>query len=1800
MYLLQNKKRTLRRAASWVMAVAIFFSCLTISPVVAKAASNGDAALQADEGDVPSENLALWLRANDGVETDGTKVTSWKNQAGDNTFTVANGDGITLNSENGYNYLKFDGATALKGTSIDFNGKSAITLIVVGEYEGEDPRPDAYADMNTALFWCESGDWGSMSLGLYKEQVQMRFGLGTGSGGEALGVSRYDKYAKNGLSINMAVKEGGTHSLFINGANVLSESGKKEQTAGISQEMYIGKGISAGTDYYFKGKIAEVIVYDGVLSEDQVSIVNAYLRQKYNITDDGSEENTVNAIVSAELSPISVPKGTTREKLVLPFSIDVTLEEEFSNITQPTPSKNTKIPVVWDTSTFDPEKIGIPQDIYGTLNISLGKSVKDRTISTIVPVGNPNNVKAHVQVTVRDVERELYVSPVAEAGGDGTIINPFQSIQAARDAIRENGWNDNMKGDLIVWLAGGTYYVEEPIVFGPDDSGSNGYSIIYQAIPGEVPNLNGGVQVTGWEKWDENPNVYVADLDRDTKLRNLFVNGQAAKMTSTSAKTCGPYGSVTITGEEAWALDSGVEVAGVLLNWSELNFTVDSPDELTNPEDIEIRQQKTWNEVTIGISEIKSVTPGDDGGAPAAKAVNINTDPANGDRNRKQLDEIAEKYESRKNQGDTAIILQQPYGAIASCLAWQCNFEPYFAYVNFVGNVQENTGYTTFVIQNSLELLRNPGEFYFDKTDKKLYYYPEEGVRIDEAEIVAPVSEGLIRIEGTSTTDRVENLRFSGIKFTYDDKGLEVVENSEGFASVQNMAAYTKYVSNGDWHYWMYNNTDIPKGTVNVENASGIVFSGNVFTTLSSSSCISYMNDVVDSEISGNVFMETSGNSATIGHPQHVHIHDGVEDIDPMVEDNKYPVGKEGICKNIIVTNNHIENICKMYKQADSLTAFFVENVEFSHNRITNVPYAGINFGWGWQNQDDRTNYKGTNWPEYPSKTARKNVIVYNDIDRANQILTGDGGALYTLGQQEDSILAYNNVHGVRSVYTDEGTAYFEIFYNDIDYDNDNQAYNLLWYGNDSYNAGHSFIRWRDSNNNYGTSGVSAINESNLAAPEDIASGAGIEAAWLPEIKRLKKLVASTDDKYTEPPIDQLELLVSEDFENRDTGVLTQEDELLGSFMDGGVSIESEEDGTKILKIQSTDGEYQHNGFYLKGVEYENAVIEMDMRFDESHQFTHDWDAVSVQGFASTAGGEDQLKNNESLFAGSYLDKSNNLKYHYNIGSVGEHINGNQISMSVDKNIWYHVKIMILNSKYYVKMWKNGQEEPEGWQLYEGFPGEVGDKGTLRVATYKHNADSTIALSFDNIKVYGINLQVTPEIASISVNGLSKTEYMIGEELDLTGLEVTAHYSDGTSKPVAVGDCEVTGFDSSTAGEKTIVITYEGKTETFIVTVKESVPAVTVDSISVTGPTRKEYDIGEELDLTGLEVIAHYSDGTSKPVTDYRVSDFDSSVSGEKTVTVTYEDCTAEFTVTVKRTPILESITVVGPDKTKYATGEALSLEGLAVTANYNDGSSKPVAISDCKVTGFDSLKAGIKTVTVTYQDKSDTFEVEVIAPPVLEAITLRGPIKTEYGIGEKLDLTGLVVTARYSDGHEVIITEGFEVTGFDSEKIGKKEVIVSYLGKTAVFEVNITKATMTSITAEGLSKTEYFIGEDLVLDGLVITVHYSDGTSREIRDYEVSGFDSATVGTKIVTISYQGMSTTLEIVVKDNTPSQNPDNTEDQHGTGPDHQSDVSNGQLAQTGDGFSASLACILILLMTGSLVAALLQIKRKKKSI
>lgn len=164
--------------------------------------------------------------------------------------------------------------------------------------------------------------------------------------------------------------------------------------------------------------------------------------------------------------------------------------------------------------------------------------------------------------------------------------------------------------------------------------------------------------------------------------------------------------------------------------------------------------------------------------------------------------------------------------------------------------------------------------------------------------------------------------------------------------------------------------------------------------------------------------------------------------------------------------------------------------------------------------------------------------------------------------------------------------------------------------------------------------------------------------------------------------------------------------------------------------------------------------------------------------------------------------------------------------------------------------------------------------------------------------------KAVPTFDSISVTGPDTTEYDLGDELDLTGLVVTANYSDGSSREISSDAYTVSGYDADTAGKQEITVAYAGKTDTFTVTVKEESGTdpqePVLERIEVTTlPDKTEYKVGEELDLTGMVVTAYYSNHESEAVTDYTVEGFDSSAAGEVELTVRYEDKTAVFTVTV-------------------------------------------------------------------------------------------------------------------------------------------------------------------------------------------------------------------------------------------------------------------------------------------------------------
>ncbi|WP_296560153.1 lectin like domain-containing protein [uncultured Acetobacterium sp.] len=69
----------------------------------------------------------------------------------------------------------------------------------------------------------------------------------------------------------------------------------------------------------------------------------------------------------------------------------------------------------------------------------------------------------------------------------------------------------------------------------------------------------------------------------------------------------------------------------------------------------------------------------------------------------------------------------------------------------------------------------------------------------------------------------------------------------------------------------------------------------------------------------------------------------------------------------------------------------------------------------------------------------------------------------------------------------------------------------------------------------------------------------------------------------------------------------------------------------------------------------------------------------------------------------------------------------------------------------------------------------------------------------------------------------TKLTYQLGEPLDLSGLVVTGSYSDGSSRKETVTAANISGFNSATAGSKTLTISIGGKTTSYTITVKSAV-----------------------------------------------------------------------------------------------------------------------------------------------------------------------------------------------------------------------------------------------------------------------------------------------------------------------------------------------------------------------------------------
>ena len=132
---------------------------------------------------------------------------------------------------------------------------------------------------------------------------------------------------------------------------------------------------------------------------------------------------------------------------------------------------------------------------------------------------------------------DFYVSPEGNDAWSGRLAEPnaqktdgpLASVPRAQQAVRELRKKEaDRKRPVVVTLRGGTYHLDRPITFGPEDSGTEPAPVVYQAYGRERPVLSGGVRIDGWTVGDDGRWSVTLDDVKNGKwsFAQLFVNDQ--------------------------------------------------------------------------------------------------------------------------------------------------------------------------------------------------------------------------------------------------------------------------------------------------------------------------------------------------------------------------------------------------------------------------------------------------------------------------------------------------------------------------------------------------------------------------------------------------------------------------------------------------------------------------------------------------------------------------------------------------------------------------------------------------------------------------------------------------------------------------------------------------------------------------------------------------------------------------------------------------------------------------------------------------------------------------------------------------------------------------------------------------------------------------------------------------------------------------------------------------------------------------------------------------------------------------
>ena len=404
-----------------------------------------------------------------------------------------------------------------------------------------------------------------------------------------------------------------------------------------------------------------------------------------------------------------------------------------------------------------------------------------------------------------------------------------------------------------------------------------------------------------------------------------------------------------------------------------------------------------------------------------------------------------------------------------------------------------------------------------------------------------------------------------------------------------------------------------------------------------------------------------------------------------------------------------------------------------------------------------------------------------------------------------------------------------------------------------------------------------------------------------------------------------------------------------------------------------------------------------------------------------------------------------------------------------------------------------GQKEVQTLKVLEGIKSEyqlneTPDFSGLKVLV-TYNDQTTKEVGYSDVKISGLDtsvagdakITITYENKSTTVNvtvkakqtppaavltgieyhgGLPTEIFETEDKFDTLLLKVIAKYSDGTSGYVNTSalTTNLGELDFKTAGTKTVVITYQGKTCEHTITVKK-VEIVKIEVKSGTVDTVVE--AGGTLDLSKIEVYAIYNNGERKLISrndpDLDLTKIpDLSVEGNKNFVITYK--TFSTTLIISTTPpTLEGIELNTTNATtKILIGDKLSTADVTATAILSNNTTETIANNNLTFT-FDDKTVGTHTVTVSYTldgiTKTATYDFKVLSISKVEIDT--NSIALNASINGTYDTTGIVLIVTDEEGqtHNKSMTSGeitVDTSNLDLTKRGTGYITATFRGVTS------------------------------------------------------------------------------------------------------------------------------------------------------